>query len=217
MKIGFELELFCRKPLENQTGGDYCLVPAGLPFDECGWLVEVRSEPHNDLRKAIALLNAELELVREQATKKGVILVQEPVAEIPRTLKVEAARKHIKGLIKYSNIYGHQTHKCKTQFATASLHVSFTNQKVKTFSKISWSLDGKFITKTEFKEDFQYPGFVDHAKIIVGLDKAFAQEIKAAQRNPGFYEVKSDGRIEYRSLPNTIDLAKLRVELEKLL
>jgi hypothetical protein len=196
MKIGFELELFVTK--DDQP----VLVPTGLPYDECGWLVELRSEPHWDVRKAIALLNTELADVEEKLPKHGVVLVREPLKEIPRALKVQAARKHTKGLIRYRNIYGHETHRCSTKFATASLHVSFTNEQ--TFRYTSTS--GK-------AETFKYQGFIDHARIIMEMDRAFKREIKEAGRNPGFYEVKADGRIEYRSLPNNVDLEKLRTTL----
>jgi hypothetical protein len=226
MKFGFELELFCEKvdPSWDGTLTDGmldspmvpCLVPSGLPYDECGWLVEVRSEPHTDIRKAIALLNAELELVQQQAKAKGIRLIRKPLYEIPRDLKVQAARLHTKGLIRYQNIYGYETHRCPTRLQTASLHISFTNEREKTFRKTDWSIDGKFIRKTETTETFRYQGFIDHAKIFVGLDTAFAKEIRAAQRNPGFYERKDDGRIEYRSLPNDVDLEKVRTVLEKL-
>lgn len=221
LKLGFELEFFCRTPFENtengEVGGQYCLVPSGLPFDECGWLVEVRSEPHTSIRKAIALLEADVAEETLRATKKGVILVREPLAEISRELKVKAARSRTKGLLRYKNIYGFETHKCSTKLATASLHISFTNQQIKTFTKERYVVDGKFIRVTEATETFNYNSFIDHAKIIVGLDKAFAAEIKAAQRNPGFYEVKSDGRIEYRSLPNDVNLEKVREVLTTLL
>jgi hypothetical protein len=226
MKFGFELEFFCEKVDPNWDGvlteGQIdspmvpCLVPSGLPLDECGWLVEVRSEPHSDIRKAFALLDAEVESVKEQAKKKGIRLIQRPLYEIPRALKVEAARLHTKGLIRYQNIYGHETHRCPTKLATASLHISFTNERVKTFQRESFTVDGKYIRTSKYTEEFRYQGFVDHAKIFVGLDVAFAKEIRAAQRNPGFYEVKHDGRIEYRSLPNDIDLNKVREVLEKL-
>lgn len=206
MKFGFELELFCRTPMIENVGGQYCLVPDGLPYDECGWLVEVRSEPHTDIRKAIALLNAELESVTEQATKKSIILMREPMTEIPRNLKVQAARKHGKGLLRYRNVYGHETHRNSTRFQTASLHISFTNEQ-------KWH----YTNKDGQQMSHKYPGFVDHAKLIVGLDRAFKAEIAAAKRNPGFYEVKDDGRIEYRSLPNNVDLNKVREELEKLM
>ena len=210
MKFGFELELFCREPLVGDgvgevVGGNYVLVPNGLPYDECGWLVEIRSEPHTDIRKAIALLQAEFDSVKEQAIDKGIILEQIPLAEIPRDLKVQAARKHGKGLINYRNIYGYETHKNSTRFQTASVHVSFTDERTFHYE----NKDGR-------NREFHYPGFVDHAKLIVGLDKAFVAEIKAAKRNPGFYEIKGDGRIEYRSLPNNIDLNKLREVLVEL-
>lgn len=210
MKFGFELELFCRTPLKDDKGGDVCLVPTDLPYDECGWLVEVRSEPHSDVRKAIALLNAELEAVTEQATKANIILVQQPLMEVPRALKVQAARKHGKGLINYRNIYGHETHHNSTKLQTASLHISFTNE-------VDWHYTAHVNNSSKGESKVhKYNGFVDHAKLIVGLDRAFAAEIKAAKRNPGFYEVKADGRIEYRSLPNNVDLNKVREVLEKL-
>lgn len=224
-KFGFELELFCFREdpaFKPELGAGPapripCLVPNSLPMDECGWLVEVRSEPHSDLRKAIALLETELEAVEYEARKANIYLLREPLYEIPRDLKVKAARQHTKGLISYKNIYGHETHRCSTKFATASLHISITNENVKTFTKPDWRIEGKFIVKSNSTEEFRYQGFIDHAKLIVGLDKAFAGEIKAAQRNPGFYEIKSDGRIEYRSLPNTVDMEKVHIELEKLL
>lgn len=214
MKIGFELEAFCLRERENWEGGlgagphplDPILVPDGMPFDECGWLVEIRSEPHTDITKAIYLLKAEQELVEAQAKKANCVLSYVPLFEIPRDLKVQAARRNGKGLISYKNIYGHETHKNSTKLATASLHISFTNERTYTY-----------FDKENRKQEFKYPGFVDHAKIIVGLDKAFKTEINRAKRNPGFYEIKTDGRIEYRSLPNDVDLNKVNTVLSELL
>lgn len=199
MMIGFELEMFCLDKL-----GKPILVPSPLPLDECGWLVEVRSEPHHNVTKAIHLFLAEMSIVEAQALKAGVNLLMTSLYDIPRDLKVEARRKGVKGLLHYDNIYGFQNH--KTNLATASLHVSFTNEKTFAYR------DEKNDPRTH-----KYPGFVDHAKIIVALDKAFKQEIKDSKRNPGFYERKSDGRIEYRSLPNTVSLAKLETTLQEIL
>lgn len=200
MKLGFELEEFVT------LDGNPVLVPASMPKDECGWLVETRSEPHTNVTMALMLLMGELELTARQAKKLGVTLVRVPLMEISRDLKVQAARVNAKGLLSYRNIYGFETHRAPSKLATASLHVSFTNEQSFAYT----NKDGREITRT-------YPGFVDHAKLIVGLDKAFATEIKAAKRNPGFYEVKSDGRIEYRSLPNTVEFAKLDEVLSALL
>jgi hypothetical protein len=126
MKFGFELELFCHD-LKDKPEGVPCLVPLGLPYDECGWLVEVRSEPHTDIRKAIALLLAECDAVTEKADKAGIALIKQPTMDIPRDLKVKAARAHGKGILRYRNIYGHENH--RTRLATASLHISFTSQQ----------------------------------------------------------------------------------------
>lgn len=186
---GFELELFITKKT-----GEPVLVPSPIPYDECGWLAEVRSEPHADIDKAIALFQVEIERVRSMIAKADLCAVQVPSMEIPRKLKVSAARLYSKGQIHYRNLYGHETHKNSTKFQTASIHVSVMNQR-------EHYIDGKLSHK--------YPAFVDHAALIVGMDHAFKQEIAKAKRNPGFYEVKADGRIEYRSLPNDVSLAKL--------
>lgn len=212
MKYGFELEAFCLKSHDRTTilgmplGGleQYpVLVPDGLPYDECGWLVEIRSTPATDVVEAIHLLHAAREKVEKDARKAQVTLAYVPLFDIPRDLKVKAARKHGKGIIAYHNVHGYETH--RTRLATASLHVSFTDERTFHYT------DAKGANR-----DHKYQGFVDHARIIATFDKAFREEIKAAKRNPGFYEVKGDGRIEYRSLPNDVNLAKVQEVLLKL-
>lgn len=201
MKFGFELEAFCLN-LDGTTS----LVPDDVPMDECGWLAEIRSDPHEDITKAIYLLKAETKKVEKIANGKRLKLLYVPLLQIDRDLKVQAARKHGKGLINYKNLYGHETHKNATKFATASLHVNFTNEH-------TWHYKDEKGVPSKHK----YSGFVDHAKLIVGLDAAFKEEIKKAKRNPGFYEVKTDGRIEYRSLPNDVSLDKLETVLQELI
>lgn len=200
MKYGFELEFFLR-----DLTGVPVLVPDGLPYDECGWLVEVRSEPHEDITKAIYLLKAAQDDVERLVLKKNLTPTYLPLFEIPRDLKVQAARRYGKGILNYRNLYGFETHRNSTKLATASLHISFTAERTFTYQ------DTKERDRT-----FKYPGFVDHAKLITGLDWAFKEEIRVAKRNPGFYEIKSDGRIEYRSLPNDVSLEKVRETLEAL-
>src|SRR3990167_4053679 len=104
IKIGFELEAFCL------DGATPCLVPHSLPMDECGWLVEIRSGPHHNVVKAVHLLKAEQKIVEAQAKKAGVVLCYSALMEIPRVLKVQAAKQHGKGLLKYQNVYGYETH-----------------------------------------------------------------------------------------------------------
>lgn len=197
MKFGFEMELF----LVNGAGEPQMVpVNSGLPYDECGWLVEVRSEPHTNIDKAMALFQFEIEKVKQQVRNAGFFVEQVPFKEVPRNLKVQAARNYSKGRIAYQNLYGHETHRNGTKLQTAAVHVSVTN-------------------RYEFKHDkgvFTYAGFVDHAKFIVKMDNAFREEIRQTRRNPGFYEVKPDGRIEYRSLPNDIALPKLAATLKEI-
>lgn len=201
VKFGFELEAFCL-----DSSGAVSLVPSGIPFDECGWLCEIRSEPHVAIYKAIHLLIAEQKKVEIDALKAGVNLHYTPLLEIPRPLKVQAARRFGKGLIAYKNIYGYETHRNSTRFQTASLHVSVTNQA-------EWH----YTDQKDRPQVHRYAGFVDHARLISLFDRRFKTEIAAAKRNPGFYEIKPDGRIEYRSLPNNVDLFKVAEVLEEFL
>lgn len=199
LKLGFELEAFILKD------GLPTLVPTSLPMDECGWLVEIRSDPHTSVRKAIALLNVERAIVEERTQKfPELTLAFLPTFDVPRDVKVKALRRTGKDILRYRNLYGHENH--RTKLSTASLHVSFTNEQTFFYT------DMKGVNK-----EHKYPGFIDHAKIIMAFDKAFKDEIRAAGRNPGFYETKPDGRIEYRSLPNNVDLQKLQDTLSSIL
>lgn len=201
IKLGFELEAFVFN--QNQEA---ILVPNDLPYDECGWLAEVRSEPNADVVRAVYLLRAETTKVLKDAQRLGVVLDFSPLYPISRELKVQAARRFGKGRLAYRNLYGHETHRCSSKFATASLHVSFTNQQ-----------EFHYTDQDRQHRIHKHNGFVDHAKYVSYLDRAFKEEIKVAKRNPGFYEVKSDGRIEYRSLPNNVDLDKLTTVLVEML
>jgi hypothetical protein len=51
--------------------------------------------------------------------------------------------------------------------------------------------------------------------MIMSFDNTFKDEIRKSGRNPGFYEVKGDGRIEYRSLPNNVDMGKVEMVLRQ--
>lgn len=201
MKIGFELEAFLL-----DVEGKPQIVPEKLPLDECGWLVEIRSTPFAGIVEAVHLLRAEKEKVEAKVARLGFTLDYSPLKEISRELKVKAARKHGKGVLRYRNVYGYETHKNPSALATASLHISFTEEKV-----------FNYVDQDKRERKFEYSGFVDHARLIVALDKDFKDEIKKAKRNPGFYEVKLDGRIEYRSLPNDVDLNKVTSVLGSLL
>ncbi len=79
--------------------------------------------------------------------------------------------------------------------------------------------DNETITQSYRDKDDKYQelkkevsGVFDFSKIIKKFDKAFEDDIKSTDRVKGVYAIKQGikgKRIEYRSLPNSIDLLKL--------
>ena len=85
---------------------------------------------------------------------------------------------------------------------TAGIHLSVTDEQTETV--MSYDRDGGQNNKT-----VSHNVLWDFSSLFRLLDKMFVNEIKDSKRNPGFYELKYDGRIEYRSLPTNIDYGKL--------
>ena len=198
MKIGLEKEFFLLR-----DGKPQAIVGLAIPCDECGWLVEARGEPHYSIVDAVFSLKASIYKIEKSVitinsravnTSEVFALSDEPIMKVDKAVKLKCARNYAKGLIQYQNLYGFECHKNALSESTAGVHVSFTEQYV------IYNKDG---TKYEHNTNFDWP------QIFVKLDKAFAEEIKAAKRRPGFYELKNDGRVEYRSLPSNINLDKL--------
>lgn len=195
MKYGLESEFFVTYNGEIQVMNKW-----PLPADECGVLAEARGKCENDILHAVFALKAEIFRMQKIAEEKGLIMFNDPsFLKIDRKVRLEAMRHFDKGRIHYENIYGHDHHKTGQGVIHCGLHISFTQQKeIETKDRI--------ITINEL---------FDFVKIIRRLDKAFAQEIKEAKRMPGFYEIKNDKRIEYRSLPANVNLDKVIFEVEK--
>jgi len=188
MKFGFEKEFFVMK------GREVVLCPNGVPADECGWLAEARGEPRDDIAEAYFSLEADIYRLEQRAEKASVDLKEVPLMKVSRKTRLAAARQHHKGRITYQNIYGHERHKFNMSEAAAGLHISFTDAM-----HVRTEHDGTQVVNQLF----------DFVQIFRALDKAFATEILLAKRKPGFYEIKNDLRIEYRSLPNNVDLDKV--------
>jgi hypothetical protein len=203
LKVGLEQEFFCVSSGENNTEIPN-LVPKAIPYyDDCGWLFEARGNPSRDiidaifsLKAAVYRLDASIAAYNRNKSadnpelKKGSL----PFMTIERDLKVAAARKFSKGLIRYRNLYGHEHHRTRNNEFTAGIHISFTNPTE---------------VRNEDKRTVTVNGMFDFNRLFSIFDKEFSTEIREAKRNPGFYEIKGDGRIEYRSLPNTVNLEKV--------
>lgn len=199
MKIGLEKEFFVLNLVESPNNPIVC--PTSLTPDECGLLAEARGKAFENPVEAVFSLKADIHRLFRTAAGLGLTLRENPTMVIPKNVKIQAARTFAKGLTKYENLYGYQSHKNRGNEQTAGIHISFTKP-------------ANFIHE---KGVFTYNSMFDWVKIFRQLDKAFSTEIKAARRLPGFYELKTDGRIEYRSLPANASLDKIINVLEEIL
>lgn len=192
--IGLEREFFCVRDDE------VVVVPKAFPADDCGWLVEARGKPFRSPREAVFSLLAEEDRLQGMAKVEGVTLVQEPVHKVSRSLRLAAQRQYAKGRIEYQNLYGYERHRNTMSEALASVQVTMRkSREIATSDK----------TSTRVSEMFDFP------RVIGYLDDYFAEEIHEAKRRPGFYELKSTGMVEYRSLPNSISSDALIEALER--
>jgi hypothetical protein len=204
LKWGLEKEFF----LLDAENKPYVIQREwSLPFDECGWLVEARGNPFYNIIDAVFSLKAEIykieqTLVKVNESLKATVLHLDDcsVCKVDRKARVLAARSYGKPPIKYQNFYGHDHHKNAITEATAGVHISIT--------------DPVTITRKDGTDYTYHPNF-DWPQIFLTLDREFKEEIKAAKRQPGFYEMKQDGRVEYRSLPSNVDLDKVIKVLSK--
>lgn len=202
ISFGLEKEMFLMVIGESIP----MVIPRGdLPSDECGLLVEARGTPYPSITEAVFSLKSEEFRLTALADKQGWRLDDSPILPISRKLKVEASRSYDKGVCSYRNLYGYECHRNKLSEQTAGVHISFKNMVTFSYRKKD---GGKYF-------EFKYCRNFDYVRYIIALDIAFKDEIKKAKRNPGFYELKNDGRIEYRSLPSNVDLYKVIDVVEK--
>jgi hypothetical protein len=210
IKIGLEKEMFLldkdKKPV---------VIPEGLPFDECGLLLEARGKPSTDIYEAVYSLMAEEKRIRDLVKLKypELIVSDSTVYSVDRKTKVSANRTYAKGVLSYRNIYGFEHHKNNLKEVTAGIHISFTNEH-----EMTWFTSeeiGDHYRNNEHKQTFNLN--FDWLQVFLQLDTLFKKEITDAKRNMGFYEIKGDGRIEYRSLPSNVSMDKIISALNTIL
>lgn len=202
-KFGLEQEFFV-----FQQDGKLTEVPkdSKLPFDESGYLAEARGKPANSVRDAVYLLMAEADRIKGIALREKLELVNIPLATIPNDVRLRIRRRFGKGTNSYENLYGFTSHRNRITEGTAGIHLSVTNQH-------SYQRYVNGTNSTEY-----YNAMWDFVQLFRFLDIKFKEDIKLAKRNPGFYEIKSDGRIEYRSLPaNIYPLTRISDAVEEFL
>lgn len=189
MMYGLEKEYFL-----TDSKGKLIAVPTDkLPFDSCGVLVEARGKPYDNIREAIFSLLAEEDRIKTIVKNLGYNLIESPFEKIDKELKYLLMRTFDKGTIKYNNLYGYLKHKTGENIINAGIHISITEP-----IRVKRENDYHIVNKN-----------IDWFRFFKYLDTCFKEEINQSRRNIGFYELKNDGRIEYRSLPNTINLTKV--------
>lgn len=203
IQFGFEREFFVLDKKRDVTE-----VPSHIPNDS-GLLAEARGRPHRDPIDAAFSLKAETHKIRrlvEAVPKRGLQLdFVSDYRTVDREIRINARRTHTKGLIHFQNLYDDKIvgHDVDSDTITAGLHVSVTRQTTTHCQGDGCSRS----TTTNLPFDF--------ARFVRAADERFADEIKRAKRRPGFYEMKPDGRIEYRSLPQSISIIMVAEWLAK--
>lgn len=205
LKFGFEREFFVRKGRANPPG----IVPKGVPHD-MRLLAEARGKPYTSASEAAYSLAHEVYRLQQllagklqsEVPKGWRLDLKSDVAHIPPNVVLNARRTESKGPVHEGNLYGHLAHAQPEGEWTAGLHISITREQTLRSTKCS-------ATCNCGNQSISYNGVFDFAAFVRIMDEEFAEEIRNAQRNPGFYEIKPDGRVEYRSLPQSLDALKV--------
>lgn len=200
-KIGLEKEVF----LLDEKGIPQ-IVPSEIPMDESGILAEARGNPFFDGVEAVYSLMASIHgleqaiAVYNKRTGRNLHISDTPLMKISRKTRIELSRLYTKPRSEYQNLYGFDSHRNTQSEQTAGIHISFTYPT---------TINTRNNTQTTVNQLFDFP------QLIRKLDNTFKTEIREAKRRQGFYEIKSDGRIEYRSLPSNTPLEKIMAFFEK--
>lgn len=196
LTIGFECEFFL---LDNKKN---LIVPDMIyPTDQFPLLVEARSEPSNNLHTAFLSLTTQIQLLTLQArSRKEKLHVSnwEPKSEkILKEVLKKYSEYNKKDEENYSNVNQLAISKKNEEFYSAGIHISL--KKEATY-KFGYNNDEKKWTTHEYKHAVMF----DFLPFFQSFDEIFDGYIKNSERTPGFYSVKNDGRVEYRSLPTTL-------------
>lgn len=190
--FGLELEAFLVDKAGEPAAADY-----NIPHDDFAFLAEARSESHAHAREAGHLLNAAIDRLRKTVTKENLYLRFQDTMNVSKKLIRERLRGSKKS---YGSSYFAHGGGYKNQTPRAGLHLHFGSVS-EYYSKATSYESGKGERSTYSKVNIVLQ--VNMPRIIWMLDEAFKEEIRAAKRIPGEYELKPHG-FEYRSLPASI-------------
>ncbi len=192
LEVGLEKEIFLMKNGKIMEPKLY-----GFPFDEMGFLVEIRSYPSDNLYPILSSIQEPETLFKLRAKRLGMELIDEPFLETTNKFIQYISKKYRHNelpcltkniyrtkLSHHTGIMGHRV--------TSGIHVHFS-------SRI-----GTKVLKLPVEE------------IVKEMDKKFKLEIEKYNRIKGEWEPKAHG-FEYRSLPCNTDIHKILEESFKIL
>lgn len=191
MKYGLEVEFFGQNNKKEFV--DVSLL--GIPHDEFPLLVEARGEPNFDIYQAVFSVKAEIEKIVNLMNLNKITPVFLDWLEKDKQVKsvmTQILRRGIHKQISWENLYDLDVSEKNETHLAAGMHISFTDE-------------GSYLHE---KGVFKYNKIFDFLKLFKKIEKEFGREIEASGRTKGFYEIKPDGRVEYRSLPATLILNK---------
>lgn len=216
MKYGIELEYFI---LDKND----MLIPAYKAtsnLDGNPVIGEIRTKVHDNILDCIFELEKLIFIEKNFLSKKGYKMdisntktVDDKFLENLRRCRDFTDKKENEILEEFSVYPKGKTGKILSKnILKASLQVNISkngNFSYPEYTKVTVDDKYKYDCKTIYKQHsdiFNYPSY------IFKLDEAFSKEIDEAKRVKGVYSIKSGEigtRIEYRSLPNNINLQKL--------
>lgn len=208
MKYGLELEFFVTDKADQ-------IVPAFVAtknLDGNPVVGEIRTSVHDSITDAIFDLKKLLYLEERKLRKDGYAINFYPSVKVSnefvrklRTSKEYIASQNKELLVEKSIYNGPLSRMNPRNVYTASLQINISCN-----SEVSFNYTNDKGHPQCFKRDVS--NVFDYYTIIRHLDKSFAAKMKAERRIPGLYALK-DGRygarVEYRSLPNNVDLDRV--------
>ncbi len=234
LKIGLEREFFVQNLL-----GKIVILSAQKdisddniwPVDGGGLLLEDRGEPSTNVYQAVFSLRGRIRELIDQISQRPIHrattdhaddewIVRADLSHIPKTNSTMDAVRRVayKGPVKYRNLYSHTNHR-KRNLLYAGTHITFSDPQFRSFqSDLTISITkGCTCKRCTNRSPETVNSLFDFHLLFKLLDAEFSTEIREAQRNIGFYELKDDGLVEYRSLPNTVPIMRLAEGLTRVL
>jgi hypothetical protein len=191
-EVGIEKEAFLLKDCVIQEPKRF-----GFPYDEMGFLIELRSLPSDRLYPVCTTISQEELQYSLRANKFGMIIASTPtmytnkqfinkIIDTYHILDFPDRTKNIYGKTKSHHLGVFMDDDEDTVLLTSGIHVHFSSRDSKTGEVIDLPVED----------------------IVRKMDETFKNDIERTFRVPGEYEMKAHG-FEYRSLPCDADLLKV--------